>query len=260
MPQLIIYEFCMSSIARALFSRRCIFNVPGNSMKKIEKASILMADTIVFDLEDGVPLNGKVDARNMIYKAIKKRKGSVNTHECYWIGTNIQLLACIESSKAFSSMKDICLSSSRLAGLVFSAEDFCAESDQIKVWNYFTPDPLWLYAVILSVCSLIAKSFGLQAIDMVCLDYKDTQKLERECTMGRSMGYTGKQAIHPDQIKVIQGLFSPSEKEYKSALEIVQKYQEHIDRGIGAFEYQGKVVDLPVVKKAEKIVRSYEQK
>lgn len=99
-----------------------------------------------------------------------------------------------------------------------------------------------------------AKSFGLQAIDLVCIDYKNLNQLEKECLNGKSFGFTGKQAIHPDQVELINSIFTPSKEEISWALEVVKGYQEHCTKGVGAFNYEGKVIDLPVVKIARKIL------
>ena len=56
----------------------------------------------------------------------------------------------------------------------------------------------------------VAAAFGLQSIDLVCVDYKNPEILKEECEEGRAFGFTGKQAIHPNQVDLIQASFCPS--------------------------------------------------
>lgn len=55
-----------------------------------------------------------------------------------------------------------------------------------------------------------AKAYGLEAIDMVCLEYMNMEKLKEECSNGRSFGFSGKQVIHPAQIEMVNKAFSPN--------------------------------------------------
>lgn len=86
-----------------------------------------------------------------------------------------------------------------------------------------------------------AVAFGLQSIDMVCLDYKNNEVLMNETTVARQMGYTGKQAIHPNQIEPIYKAFYPTEKELTLANRIIKEFDEYQQQGKGAFSIDGKM-------------------
>lgn len=105
-----------------------------------------------------------------------------------------------------SSSKSSSSSSGIITSLMFSSEDFCHSAGIIRTRSrrelLFPRQQL----------SLVAKSYGLEAIDMVCIDYKDEKYLEEECIDGNEIGYTGKQAIHPKQVETIQKVFSPTDK------------------------------------------------
>lgn len=92
----------------------------------------------------------------------------------------------------------------------------------------------------------------LQSIDLVCLEYTNDATLETECKEGRELGFTGKQAIHPRQLDIIHQSFSPRPQEIEYAMKIVQGYEAHAKQGFGAFGLDGKVVDMPVVKWAQR--------
>jgi citrate lyase subunit beta-like protein len=97
-------------------------------------------------------------------------------------------------------------------------------------------------------------AYGLQAIDLVCVDYQDQDMLLQECKEGREFGFAGKQAIHPDQIDIIQKAFLPDPADLERAVRIVDGFQTNSQKGIGAFSLDGKMIDMPVVKWAEKVI------
>lgn len=99
-----------------------------------------------------------------------------------------------------------------------------------------------------------AAAFGLQAIDMVCVDYNDLAGLEREARQGAQMGFAGKQAIHPNQIRPIQEAFTPSAEAIANARRLVEAHAAHQASGVGAFALDGKMVDSPIVKAAEQVL------
>jgi citrate lyase beta subunit len=99
-----------------------------------------------------------------------------------------------------------------------------------------------------------AAAFGLQAIDMVYVDYNDPAGLAQEAETGAQLGYAGKQAIHPAQIGPIQAAFTPSAEAVAQARRVVEAARAHQAEGRGAFALDGKMVDAPVVKAAEAVL------
>ncbi|KAJ3281555.1 hypothetical protein HK104_011402 [Borealophlyctis nickersoniae] len=161
---------------------------------------------------------------------------------------NIRVLACIESALGVMNVREIAQADPRIDALVFAAEDYAADTGLIR-----TPSRLEFLHARQRVATA-ASAYGLQAIDMVCVDYQNEEILEEECTEGREWGFTGKQAIHPKQIPTIQRIFSPSEKDIERATKILDGYNEHMKKGIGAFNLDGKMIDMPVVKWAERLL------
>jgi citrate lyase beta subunit len=89
---------------------------------------------------------------------------------------------------------------------------------------------------------------------MVYVDLNDLTGLEEECGFARQLGFAGKTAIHPRQVEVINRLFAPSPEEIEQALRLVQAFAAHQAAGAGAFELDGKMVDLPVMRAAERVL------
>jgi citrate lyase subunit beta-like protein len=264
-----------------MHARRALLYVPGDDRHKAVKAVNLNADCICLDLEDGVAFNHKEVARVEVVNSLSSGLCAqdlgailpgrpdgiylpkVNTSDdVRWINDQIStfevregiqpgritLVVGIESALAILNLSDICRASTRLSGLVFGAEDYIADIGGVRT----TAGDAIFYAR--SVLVTTAAAFNLQCIDMVCTDYKDEKRLLEECRSGVTIGFSGKQVIHPAQVAPVQQAFSPDAAAIEQAINIVNAYQEHIARGIGAFTLDGKMVDLPVVKAAERLL------
>lgn len=102
---------------------------------------------------------------------------------------------------------------------------------------------------------LVAKAYDLQAIDAVYINYKDLEGLKDQSVEGAAMGFTGKQAIHPSQIPVIQDAFRPSDVKIQWAKGLVAAFEQAQGEGKGAFVYEGNMIDMPLLKQAYNILR-----
>ncbi|XP_010576642.1 PREDICTED: citrate lyase subunit beta-like protein, mitochondrial [Haliaeetus leucocephalus] len=135
-----------------------------------------------------------------------------------------------------------------LDAVVFGGEDFRASIGATS--SKETHDILYARQKII----VTAKAFGLQAIDLVYIDFRDEDGLRRQSREGASMGFTGKQVIHPNQIAVVQEQFSPSPEKIKWAQELISAFEEHQRLGKGAFTFHGSMIDMPLLKQAQNIV------
>ncbi|KAJ1960121.1 hypothetical protein IWQ62_004351 [Dispira parvispora] len=161
---------------------------------------------------------------------------------------NIQLVACVESALGVMNLREIATASPRVGALLFAAEDYCADLGLHRSRQKME----MLYAR--SALVTAAHAFGLQAIDLVCMDFRNPDVLAEECANGRDMGFTGKQAIHPNQVEVIQNTFMPSEEQVMRAQRIVEGYAASEKEGKGAYGLDGEAIDMPVYKWAQKIL------
>lgn len=162
---------------------------------------------------------------------------------------SICIAVTIESAKAFLNLREICQASRRLQVMVFGAEDFTADTGITR-----TPGAQeLLYAR--GALVMHGTAFGLQVIDMVQTNYSNLQLLEEECQRGAEMGFTGKQVIHPNQVEIVQTAFTPNEKTIEYARRVIEGARDAQQDGRGAFTLEGQMVDLPVVKRAENILR-----
>ncbi|KAJ7644283.1 citrate lyase beta subunit [Roridomyces roridus] len=180
-------------------------------------------------------------------------------------GAPLGLVASIESARAMFNLGSIAAWKSQsgqqtLKAILFAAEDcetlsqlllvlYCADTSILR-----SPSRLELLYTRSQIV-IAAKTFGLEAIDMVCVNYKDTQYLEEECKDGRRLGFTGKQAIHPAQVDIIQGAFVPTEQEIERAAKIVHKMGQSHALNRGAAGLEGEMIDMPMILQAEKTLQ-----
>ncbi|KAJ3122474.1 hypothetical protein HK098_002812 [Nowakowskiella sp. JEL0407] len=183
----------------------------------------------------------KVQSPNDIFHVVRAIESSAANKD-------IKLIASIESAIGLMNIKEIASCHPSIVALLFAAEDYCADLSLTR-----TPTRLeLLYARQLLVATAVAHN--LQSIDMVCIDYKSPTTLTTECNEGREFGFTGKQAIHPTQVGVIQELFLPQLEQVEFAKRVMRGFEGARREGKGAFEVDGKVVDMPVIKWAERIL------
>ncbi|KAL4457554.1 hypothetical protein ABPG75_012419 [Micractinium tetrahymenae] len=141
----------------------------------------------------------------------------------------------------------------RLQACIFGADDFCASLGLKRQPG--TDDTLFARRWV----ALHARAFGLQPIDQVFIDYKNTHCLALEALEGRSIGFAGKQVIHPSQIGSVQEVFSPDPHDVEEARELVAAFERHQEEGTGAFTFRDKMIDQPTYLQARNLLRFAER-
>ena len=278
--------------------RRSVLFMPGDSMRKIEKATQIDTDTVVMDLEDGVALNNKAVARETIAEALqtldfgrRERLVRINPSDSGlqdddlaitaparpdgfvipkvetaadvqtvsrklaavetahgWSENSLRLVAVIETALGVMNLREIAQADTRLDALMFGAEDLAGDIGAVRTrvgWEVFFARS----AVITT-----AAAYGLQAIDMIFVAFQNLDGLVEECRTARQMGYAGKMAIHPKQVEIINREFSPTPAEIDHAQRLVSAHRAHQQSGTGAFAFEGKMVDMPVIRAAEHVL------
>jgi len=160
----------------------------------------------------------------------------------------IILIAIIETAIGIVNLREVVAADSRLEALIFGAEDLAADIGAHRSqsgWEVFHSR---------SAVVTHAAAYGLQAIDMVYIDFKDSEGLQVQATQGAHLGYDGKQIIHPNQVNPVQEAYTPNDVEITQAKTIVKAFAAHQTAGKGAFAMDGKMVDAPLVKSAQAIL------
>jgi citrate lyase beta subunit len=164
-----------------------------------------------------------------------------------WSINSIRMLVGIETARGILNLKEIA-SHPRLDALIFGAEDFAANIGATRSRSG------WEVMYARSAVVTHAAAFDLQAIDMVFIDFRDTLNLKIEAAQGAAMGYTGKQIIHPSQVQPVQEAFTPSDAVIDYAKRVVETFEAHQAEGAGAYELDGKMIDMPILKNAQKVL------
>jgi citrate lyase beta subunit len=275
--------------ARLPRSRRALLFVPGDDSRKIAKAAASGADCIVLDLEDGVAADRKLAARETVVSCLQKLdfgaseklvrinpagselhpgdiEATLGARPDGYLVPKVEsaeqvrevarrtslaplaLLALLESARGVVRATDIADSDPRLEALLFGAEDLAGDMGATRTRE--GAEMAWARGAVV----VAAAAFSLQAIDTVFVDLDDLASLRQEALTARVMGYAGKMAIHPKQVSVIQEAFTPSDEEIDRARLLVETHARHQAGGEGVFVLDGKMVDWPMVRAAERLL------
>ncbi len=169
----------------------------------------------------------------------------------------IALEVLIEEVEAMIRAEEIARASSRLEALIFGPGDYSASQgiDARYIGNDLDvyPGDLWHYAR--NKVIIAARAAGIAAVDGPYLDFKNADGYRRECTRANVLGMAGKWAIHPNQIDIANQVFSPSPEEVDRARRLDAAYREAQANGLGAVAFEGKMIDVAVVRNARNIIQ-----
>jgi len=268
-------------------SIRSLLFVPAGKLDKWDKATASGADLYCLDLEDSVPPAEKDSARAGVYEFLKKNRHAgkriivrINSPEsdtgvedismlCELAenvfgvmvpkldeagalkealnrfaaeGKSPALFPLIETARALENGFEI-LSVNGVAGAIFGGHDLAMQLGCSKDWDVLAP---YRAEFIRS-----AGGLNLSLIDMPWFGLNDEEGLKKETLDAKRFGFTAKAAIHPAQVSVINGQFTPSKTEVADAHEMIRVFEE---AGGHAVAWRGKVLEPPVIHQAKRIV------
>ncbi len=113
------------------------------------------------------------------------------------------------------------------------------------------------YARIMTL--LAATAAGVQPLDTVFVDIRDSAGLRQECVEGAWMGFTGKITIHPNQVDIVNTVFTPSAEEVAESRELLAAFEANQKAGKMAFSFKGQMVDVPHLTRARTILERAKQ-
>lgn len=277
----------MTSILRA------VLFVPGTRSDRFDKAVASGADAVVLDLEDGVDPARKADARRAVAEWLAAAPAShtarfvrVNSARSPWIADDLAWLPAVvdridaivlpksespqdvdrvaahapsrrvvplcETARGVMQAAAIAGANADIPALLFGAEDLTAE---LGIPRTLGGDEILLARLQIV---LAAATVGAEAIDAVFVDFTSPDRLREDAVRARGLGFRGKMAIHPDQVSIINEVFTPAPEEIAEARRIVEADAAAHARGEGAFRLDNRMVDAPVVARAKKVLaRSY---
>jgi citrate lyase subunit beta/citryl-CoA lyase len=289
------------SISSSALLRSLLF-VPGDSERKLEKASSCNADALILDLEDSVASTRTAFARGLVLEYLRTRRE--RGRQQLWVRINpldtpaslhdlivadgapdglmlpkvnspsdVQKLSnyldvlevraglqpggirilpvATETPQALFTLGGYAGCSPRLSGMTWGAEDLAsalgASSNRRADGEYDT-----VYQLAKAFCLAGAAAASVPAIDTIYANFSDSEGLADEAKAARRAGFTGKLAIHPGQVALINEAFSPSEDEVQWSKRVLQAFEDN--PGLGTVGIEGKMLDMPHLKQARRLL------
>lgn len=168
------------------------------------------------------------------------------------IGTT-KLVPWIESAESIVKLHQICHSSPRIVAIALGAEDFTNDMEVERT------DSDTEIAYARSAIAIAAREAGILALDTPFFAFREPDALRENSRASRGIGFRGRFAIHPAQIDILNEVFSPSEEEVAHARRVIEVFEEAAAMGRGSTSLDGKVVDVPVVKRAQALLEQAAQ-
>ncbi len=159
-----------------------------------------------------------------------------------------QIMAAIESALGIVNAYDIAVASKRMMGIALGAEDYCAN---LKTQR--TPGGAELLLARETIV-VAARAAGIDALDTVYSNMNDMETFRKEVELIKTLGFDGKSIINPRQIEIVNEVFAPTEKDIAKARTIIAAIKEAEQKGSGVISVNGKMVDRPVVIRAERTI------
>ena len=277
---------------------RSLVFVPGNRANMLERAKEFPADIIMVDLEDSVPPEEKVNARNLAIEWVPKlralghrvmvRVNSLDTgltrdeltavvspdlagislgkvespqdvRDVASILTSLErsvgiepgqvkIIPWIENARALVGAYLIATATDRIVGIAFGGEDY---TDDMGLERTDTGEEIYFPRATVAVAARAAR---VASLDSPYVLFRNSDGLRADAGQARKLGFTGKFAIHPAQIDIINELFSPSDEELAYAQKVVDAWNEAEAQGRGSADLDGRMIDVPVIKRAQNLL------
>ena len=271
--------------------RRSMLFLPGNNPNMLINGNCLGSDAVIFDLEDAVAPDQKDAARILVRNTLKYmdfrgcerivRINCIGTP--YWqedlkallpykpdlillpktesardiltidaymteLGSEVGVMALIETALGVENAFQIASSSKRLKALFLGAEDLtadlrCKRTKEGREIEYAR------HRLVVA-----ARAAGVDVYDTPFTDVNDDEGIVTDASLAKALGFTGKASISPRHVEVINSVFSPTQKDVDYAYEVMEAIALAKEQGKGAISLHGKMIDAPIVARAEQTI------
>ena len=274
--------------------RRSMLFIPGNNPGMLQNGGVFGADSIILDLEDAVAPAEKDAARFLVAHALKtvdygcsekvirinpldtfaaedikvivpccpdailvpKVECAADIHAAVKMiaaaelpnQTPVKIIALLETPRGVIEAYQIAKADPRVVALAFGAEDYTAGLGAIR-----TKEGTEIFTARTIVVNAAAAA-DVQSIDTPYTDANDEEGLLADTELAKQLGFKGKMSINPRQIDVIHSVFNPSMSDIDWAEQVIFAIRKAEAEGSGVASLNGKMVDLPVVNRAERIL------
>ncbi len=277
---------------------RTMLFMPGNNPGMLASSGSLGADIVIFDLEDAVARTEKDTARVLVRRTLTDlrpqgvecvvRINGLDTpfwredvaaavqgkadiillpkaqtpedmeavsrriDECGGAGSPIELMALVETTFGIENAFNLASAKGRLVGILLGGEDLTAELGSRR-----TPEGAEL-AYARSRVLMACRAAGIKAIDSPFPFVTDIEGLKKDAAFAAQLGFDGKAVISPHHVHAVKEAFSPAEAQVEWAERVMAAAKKAADEGKGAVSLDGMMIDLPIIKRAERILQMAE--
>jgi len=204
------------------------------------------------DLEEIVPLQPdairfpKTETTEELERLIKIIEDIENKHDLPHDKMTLHVM--IETALGVQNVFDIAKLSKRVDAITIGGQDLTAD---MNITNNKDGSGIDLARKMIVMA---AKANKIDAIDTVFVDVNDDEGLRKETEYSKNIGFTGKAVINPRQIDIIHEVYQPTQEEIRKAYKIIKAFKKNKEAGIGVFSVDGKMVDAPVMARAEYVL------
>ena len=275
--------------------RRSMLFIPGNNPVMLQNGGVFGADSVILDLEDAVAPTEKDAARFLIAHALRtvdygssekvirinpldtfaaedikaivpcapdailvpKVESAEDIHTVVQMiaaaelpdQTPVKIIALLETPRGIIEAYQIAKADPRVVGLALGAEDYTAGLGANR-----TKEGTEIFSARTILVNAAAAA-DVQSIDTPYTDANDEEGLLADTKLAKQLGFKGKLSINPRQIDVIHSVFNPSEQDIEWAQQVIYAIRKAEAEGSGVASLNGKMVDLPVVNRAERTLQ-----
>lgn len=159
-----------------------------------------------------------------------------------------KMMAAIESALGIVNAYEICKASKRLIGVAIGAEDYVTN---MKTKRF--PDGMELLGARTQLI-IAARAAGIACFDTVYTDVDNEEGFKNEVKLIHQLGFDGKSVINPRQIAPVNEIYTPTEAEITKSINVVRAAREAAERGLGVISLNGKMIDKPIIERAERVL------
>jgi len=161
---------------------------------------------------------------------------------------HVKVIPWIESAKSIMNVQQMSTASPRIIALAFGAEDY---TNDMGIQRTDLGEEVYFAR---STVAVAARAAGIGSLDGPFVAFRDPESLQKDAQTARQMGHTGKFAIHPSQIEILNEVFSPNVDDVAYARRVMTAWDQAKAAGRGSLDLDGKMVDVPVVKRAQNLL------
>lgn len=200
-----------------------------------------------------------VAADHLYGVSIGKAESPIDIRECHKLAMaaerrlglplgHIKFIPWIENARAIMGALEIATASPRIVAIAFGAEDY---TDDMEVGRTEAGDEVYFAR---STMAVAARAARVPALDGPFVAFRDPDGLRADCQVALKLGFKGKFAIHPAQLDIINETFTPGDEEIAYARRVVEAWEEAEAAGRGSTSLDGRMIDVPVVKRARNLL------